>query len=66
MNTPQFHKVNRSEYGKVTDFQQDIVEFLGKNCYIPTSGHCFQKCDIYSTGKDYTEEFSTFIRTEQK
>ena len=66
LNTPEFEKVNRSHYGRGTDFKQDIVEYIGNNCYIPTSGNCFIKCINYFTKKDYTEEFLTFIRTEQR
>ena len=66
LNTTEFKKVNRSQYGRGTDFKQDIVEYIGNNCYIPTSGNCFIKCINYFTEKDYTEEFLTFIRTEQK
>ena len=44
---------------------QDIVEYHGQNCYIPSSGICFIKCNFF-TKKDYTGGFSTFIRTEQK
>ena len=66
LNTPEFKKVNRSEYGRGTDFKQDIVEFIGNNCYIPTSGICFLKCINCFTKKDYTQEFLTFIRTEQR
>ena len=32
LNTPQFNKVSRSQYGKGTDFKQDIVEDIGNNC----------------------------------
>ena len=41
LNTPEFEKVNRSQYGGGTEFKQDIVEYIGNNCYIPTSGNCF-------------------------
>ena len=66
LNTPEFNKVNRSQYARGTDFKQDIVEYIGNNCYIPTSGNCFMKCINFFTKKDYTEEFLTFIRTEQR
>ena len=61
LNTPEFKKVNRSQYGRGTDFKQDIVEYIGNNCYIPTSGNCFIKCINYFTKKDYTEEFLTLF-----
>ena len=66
LNTPDFKKVNRSQYGRGTDFKQDIVEYIGNNCYIPTSSNCFIKCINYFTKKYYTEEFLTFIRAEQR
>ena len=44
LNTAEFRKVNRSQYGGGTDLKQDIVEYIGNNCYIPTSGNCFIKC----------------------
>ena len=66
LNTPDFKKVNRSQYGRGTDFTQDIVENKGNNRYIPTSGNCFIKCINCFTKKDYTEGFLTFIRTEQR
>ena len=66
LNTPEFKKVNRSKYGRGTDFKQDIVEYIGIHCYIPTGGNCFIKCIYYFTKKDYTERFLTFMRTEQR
>ena len=66
LNTPQIKVVKRSAYGEGTNYLQEIVEYHGQNCYIPTSRKCFIKCNIDFTEKDYTEVFLTFIRTEQK
>ena len=66
LNTPQFKVVKRSAYGKGTNHMQEIVEYYGRNCYIPTSGRCFIKCINHFTKQDYTEEFLTFIRSEQR
>ena len=66
LNTPEIKNGNRSQYGKGTDFRQDIVEYHGQSCYIPLSGMCFIKCINYVTNKDYTEQFLVFIRTEQR
>ena len=63
--TPRFNKVNRSQCDRGTDFTQDIIEYTGNNCYIPTSGNCFIKCINYFTKKEYTEEFLNFIRPEK-
>ena len=66
LNTPQFNVVKRSAYGRGTNYMQEIVEYHGQNCYIPTSGTCFIKCIKYFTKKEYTEEFLTFLRSEQR
>ena len=66
LNTPQFNAVGRSAYGRGTNYMQEVVEHHAQNCYIPTSGMCFIKCINYFTKKDYTEDFSTFIRSEQR
>ena len=58
--------VNRSQNGRGTVFKQDFVEYIGNNCYIPTAGICFIKCNNHLTDKHYTEDFSTFIQTEQR
>ena len=65
LNTPHFNIVKRSAYGKGTNYMQEIVEYKGSNCYIPTSGMCFIKCINHFTKKEYTEEFVTFIRSEK-
>ena len=66
LNTLEFNKVSRSQYGRGTDFKQDIVEHRGSNCYILTSGNSFTKCVKYVTGKDYLHEFLTFSTDEQR
>ena len=66
LNTPEFKQVNKSQYARGTDFQQDNVEYIGNNYYTPTSVNCFIKCMNYFIRKDYPDEFSAFIRTEQK
>ena len=66
LNTLDFKTVNRSQFGRGTEFKQDIVEYIGNTCYIPTGGNCFKKCVNYLNGKDYTEEFITYIPTEQR
>ena len=66
LDTPQFKVVKRSAYGKGTNHMQEIVEYHGRNCYIPTSGVCFIKCIKYFTKKDYTEEFLTSIRSKHR
>ena len=38
LNSPQFNKVNRSQYGNGCDFKHEIIEYGGRNCFIPTTG----------------------------
>ena len=65
-NTPKFNKVNRSEFGNGCGFDKIIVEYRGKNCFIPTKGYCFVKCINFLTGQDYKAEYSEFIRNEKR
>ena len=66
LNTPQFNKVNRSQYGNGCSFDKIIIEYRGNNCYIPTKGYCFVKCIKYLTGQDYKQENLDFIRNESR
>ena len=66
IDTPQFNKVNRSQYGNGCSFSIIIIEYRGNNCYIPTKGYCFVKCIIYLTGQDYKEQYLEFIRNENR
>ena len=66
LNTTDFKKINRSQYGGGTDFKQDIVQYMGNKCYISTSSNCFTRTITYLTGKEYMNEFLTFTRDEQR
>ena len=66
INTPQFNKVNRSQYGNDCSFDKIIIEYRGNNCFIPSKGYCFVKCIKYSTGQDYKQEYIDFIRNEKR
>ena len=41
LGTPQFKKVNRSQYGNGCDFKHEIIEYRGNICFVPTKGYCF-------------------------
>ena len=41
INTLQFNLVNRCKYGNGCDFQHEVFEYRGNNCFIPTKGHFF-------------------------
>ena len=66
LNTPQFNKVNRSQYGSGCSFDKIIIGYRGNNCYIPTKGYCFVKCINFLTGQDYKQQYLDFIRNEKR
>ena len=66
INTPQFNKVNRSQYVNGCDFKREIVEYRGNDCFIPTKGYCFVKCVNFLTGENCKERYLDFIRTEKR
>ena len=66
LNTPQFSKVNRSQYGNGCSFDKIIIEYPGNNCFIPTKGYCFVKCINYLTGQHYKQQYLDFIRNEKR
>ena len=66
LDTAQFNKVNRSQYGNGCDFKREIIEYCGNNCFILTKGYCFVKCINYLTGEDYKQQYLDFIRNEKR
>ena len=66
LDTPQFNKVNRSQYGNGCDFKHEIFEYRGINSFIPSNGYCFVKCINCLTGQDYQQQYLNFIRSEQR
>ena len=66
LNTPQFKKVNRNQYGSGCDFKHEIIQYRGDNCFIPTKCYCFVKCNIYIIGQDYNQQYPDFIRIEKR
>ena len=65
-SSPEFNKVNRSQYGNGCSFDRKIIEYQSKNCFIPTKGYCFINCIKYLTGHDYKQQYIDFIRNEKR
>ena len=57
LNTPQFKVVQRSAYGKGTNYMQEIVEYRGHNVYIPTSGIVLSKVLFFLLKKIIQKSF---------
>ena len=66
INTPQFKKVNRSQYGNGCSFDKKIIEYRCNNCFIPTKGYWFVKCINYLTGQDHKQENLDFIPNDKR
>ena len=65
LDTPEFNKVNRNQYGNGCDFKHEILEYRGNNCFLPTKGYSFVKCIHFSTGEDYKQQCLDFLRNEK-
>ena len=66
INTPKFNKIKRSDFGNGCDFQHEIIEYRGNNCFIPTKGYCFVKCVNFLNGQDYKDKYLEVIRNEKR
>ena len=66
IKTPQFNKVNRSQYGNRCDFKRENIEDRGNSCFIPTKGYCFVKCFNFTTGEYYKQQYPDFIKNEKR
>ena len=66
INTPQFNLVNRSQYGNGCDFNNEIIEYRGNVCFMPTKGYCFVKCVNFLTDEHYKQQYLDIIRNEKR
>ena len=61
-----FKRVNRSDHGRGADEFNNIEEYEGKSCYIPSGNGCFLKCIIYIFDKDFSTEYFEFIKSYKR
>ena len=61
-----FKRVNRSEHGRGANEFNNIQEYNGKNCYIPSGNGCFLKCINYIFNKDFNKEYFEFIKSYKR
>ena len=66
LDSPKINKVNRSQYGNCCDFKHEIIEYRENDCFIPTEGYSFVKCNNFLTGEGYKEHYLDIIRSEQR
>ena len=61
-----FKRVNRSEYGRGANEFNNILEYEGKNCYIPSGNGCFLKCNNFIFDKDFSIEYFEYIKSYKR
>ena len=61
-----YKRINRSEHGRGANEFNDIQEYRGENCYIPSGNGCFLKCINYIFKKDFSIEYFEFIKSYKR
>ena len=61
-----YKRINRSEHGRGADEFNNIEEYNGENCYIPSGNGCFLKCINYIFKKDFSIEYFEFIKSYKR
>ena len=61
-----FKRKNRSDHGRGANEFNNIEEYEGKNCYIPSGNGCFLKCINYIFDKDFSIVYLEFIKSYKR
>ena len=61
-----YKRITRSEHGRGANEFNNIEEYNGKNCYIPSGNGCFLKCINYIFDKDFSTEYFEFIKSYKR
>ena len=61
-----FKRVNRSDHGRRANEFNNIEEYEGDRCYIPSGSGCFLKCINYNFDKDFSIEYFEFIKSYKR
>ena len=61
-----YKRINRSEHGRGANEFNNIEEYKGNNCYIPSGNGCFLKCINYIFDKDFSIEYFEFIKSYKR
>ena len=61
-----FKRVNRSFHGRGANEFNNIEEYEGDRCYIPSGNGCFLKCINYILDKDFSIEYFEFIKSYKR
>ena len=61
-----YKPIIRSEHGRGANEFFNILEYEGKNCYIPSGNECFLKCINYIFKRDFSREYFEFIKSYKR
>ena len=61
-----YKRINRSEHGRGANEFNNIEEYNGNNCYIPSGNGCFLKCINYIFKRDFSIEYFEFIKSYKR
>ena len=61
-----FKRVSRSEHGRGAKEFNNILQYEGENCYIPSGKASFLKCINYNFKKDFSMEYFEFIQSYKR
>ena len=61
-----YKRIIRSEHGRGANEFNNILEYEGENCYIPSGNGCFLKCINYIFDRDFSTEYFEFIKSYKR
>ena len=61
-----FKLANRSDHGRGANEFNNIEEYEGDRCYIPSGNGCFLKCINYIFDEDFSIEYFEFIKSYKR
>ena len=61
-----YKRITRSDHGRGANEFNNILEYEGVNCYIPSGNGCFLKCINYIFNKDFSTEYFEFIQSYKR
>ena len=62
----KFKRVTRSEHGRGANEFNNILEYEGENCFMPSGNGCFLKCINYIFKKDFSMEYFEFKKSYKR
>ena len=61
-----YKRITRSDHGRGANEFNNILEYEGENCYIPSGNGCFLKCINYIFDRDFSTEYFEFIKSYKR